>query len=480
MGPPYLILMGGMGIMRLAHELPDLGWHVHDRVPKQTTRSEEKDDMNTAAADGNGVEGNPGGSKEMRRLLLHLLGEVPTGIRIDVYDGTSLGPIDAPMKVRVTSPDFFHRVITGLGKELAFGRAYVAGDIEIEGNLQGILDMRGRLDEIGPSRQFLRDLAHVLGVNSVKDLTGLRPLPPPPEEIKVRGLLHSRGRDSRSVSSHYDVSNDFYRLFLGSTMTYSCAVFENEADSLDQAQSKKYDLICRKLDLRSGMRLLDIGCGWGGMVMHAAQNYGVTAVGVTISREQANLAAERVAGAGLGDKVEIRLQDYRDVRDGPFHAISSIGMLEHVGERRLGEYFGQIETLLAPGGRLLNHAINRSDENGRSRIDPKGFMAHYVFPDGELLGTGQVVTAINQCGLEVRHVESFREHYGATLRHWVANLDDNWDQAVELTSLGRARVWRLYMALSAVGFEIGGLNLTQVLAVKPDDGSAGFDSSPHW
>jgi len=441
---------------------------------------DEEHQMIATERDGDRPGGQPGGTIEMRRLLLHLLGEVPTGIRIDVYDGTSLGPDDAPVKVRVVSPDFFHRVVTGLARELAFSRAYVAGDIEIEGDLEGILEVRGRLGKIDLSRQFMRDVAHVLGVHSVKDLANLRPLPPPPEEMKVHGVIHSRRRDSRSVSSHYDVSNDFYRLILGPTMTYSCALFESESDSLDETQSNKYDLICRKLGLGTGMRLLDIGCGWGGMVIHAAQKYGVDAVGVTISREQANLATERVAGAGLASKVEIRLQDYRDVHDGPFDAISSIGMLEHVGERRLGEYFGQIESLLVPGGRLLNHAINRSDENGRSRIDPKGFMAHYVFPDGELLGGGQVITAINQCGLEARHMESLREHYGTTLRRWVSNLDDNWDRAVELTTLGRARVWRLYMALSAVGFEAGGLNLTQVLAVKPDNGSARFDRSPHW
>lgn len=414
----------------------------------------------------------------MKRLLLHLLGESPKGLRIEVYDGTVLGPKDAGTTVRVLSPDFFRRVFTGLAKELAFGRAYIAGDVEVIGDLEAILEVRGRLGQIDVNRQFLSDVAHVLGVRSVRDLTRLRPLPPPPEEIKVHGVRHSRRRDLRSVSSHYDVSNDFYRLFLGPTMTYSCAVFEHESDSLDEAQINKYDLICRKVGLHPGMRLLDIGCGWGGMVIHAAQQYRVSAVGVTISREQATLAKERVAAAGLSRNVEIRLQDYRDVRDGPFDAISSIGMLKHVGERRLGEYFGQIEALLKPGGRLLNHAINRSDENGRSRIDPSGFMAHYVFPDGELLGTGQVVTAINRSGLEVRHVESLREHYGSTLRQWVANLNENWDQAVELTSVGRSLVWRLYMSLSAVGFEVGGLNLTQVLAVKNDNGSSGFGTTP--
>ncbi len=421
-----------------------------------------------------------GGTIHMKRLLLRLLGEDTAGLRVEVYDGTALGPEDAATTVRIVSPDFFRRVISGRGRELAFGRAFIAGDVEAEGDIYGLLGIRDRLGKIRIDRRLLSDVAHVLGVHSVGDLVALRPLPAPPEEAKVRGVLHSRGRDARSVSSHYDVSNDFYRLFLGPTMTYSCAVFEHQTDSLDEAQINKYDLICRKLGLVAGMRLLDIGCGWGGMAIHAARQYGVSVVGVTISAEQVKLAETRVAEAGLSHRVQIRLQDYRDISDAPFDAISSIGMFEHVGERRLGAYFGQIESLLVPGGRLLNHAINRSVDTGRSRIDPSGFIAHYVFPDGELLETGQVVSAINRNGLEVRHVESLREHYAATLRLWVRHLEDNWDEAVELTSVGRANVWRLYMAASAIGFETNELNLTQVLATKSTDGKSGLGLHPHW
>jgi len=420
------------------------------------------------------------GPIQTKRLLLRLLGDDTAGLRVEVYDGTVLGPRDASTRVRIVSPDFFRRVITGRGSELAFARAFVAGDVEVEGDIYGLLTLRNRIGKLRADRQFLSDAAHVLGVRSVTDLAKLRPLPMLPEETRVRGVLHSRGRDARAVSSHYDVSNDFYRLFLGSTMTYSCAMFERESDSLESAQNNKYDLICRKLGLAPGMRLLDIGCGWGGMAIHAAQRYGVSVVGVTISAEQARLAAERVEEAGLSDMVEIRLQDYRDIGDGPFDAISSIGMFEHVGERRLGAYFGKIESLLIPGGRLLNHAINRSVQSGQSRIDPSGFIAHYVFPDGELLETGQVISAINQHGLEVRHVESLREHYALTLREWVSRLEENWDDAVRLTSIGRANVWLLYMAVSAVGFETNELNLTQVLATKSTDGDSGFGLRPHW
>ncbi len=421
-----------------------------------------------------------GGTSHMKRLLLGLLGEDTSGLRVEVYDGTVLGPEDSATTIRIVSPDFFRRVVSGRGRELALGRAYVAGDVEVYGDIYGLLGLRHRLGKISINRRFLSDIGHVLGVHSISDLVALRPPPIPPEEAKVRGVLHSRGRDARSVSSHYDVSNDFYRLFLGETMTYSCALFEHHSDSLDDAQINKYDLICRKLGLASGMRLLDIGCGWGGMAIHAARQYGVSVVGVTISSEQVKLARTRVAQADLGDMVQIRLQDYRDIGDAPFDAISSIGMFEHVGERRLGAYFGQIESLLVPGGRLLNHAINRSVETGRSRIDPKGFIAHYVFPDGELLEAGQVVSAINRSGLEVRHVESLREHYAATLRLWVRHLEDNWDEAVKLTSTGRANVWRLYMAASAVGFETNELNLTQVLATKSTNGNSGLGLRPHW
>ncbi len=414
------------------------------------------------------------------RLLRGMLGDDAAGLRIEVYDGTVVGPPDAATTIRIVSPDFFHRLITGRGSELAFSRSYVAGDVEIEGDIYGVLQLRDRIGGITFDRSMLRDAVDVMAIRGVGDLLRLRPLAPPPEEITVRGALHSRSRDSQAISSHYDVSNDFYRLILGPSMTYSCAVFEQKSDGLDKAQFAKYDLICRKLGLGPGMRLLDIGCGWGGMVMHAAHHYGVDAVGITISMEQYELAGKRVAEAGLAGQIEIRLQDYRDIVDGPFEAISSIGMFEHVGQKRLGAYFDQMTALLTPGGRLLNHAINRSTAVRHGRIDPDGFMGRYVFPDGELLETGQVVSASNGSGLEVRHVESLREHYALTLRHWVRNLEEHWDEAVALTSLGRARVWRLYMAASAIGFETNELNITQVLATKTTTGLSRVELRPIW
>jgi cyclopropane-fatty-acyl-phospholipid synthase len=301
---------------------------------------------------------------------------------------------------------------------------------------------------------------------------------------------------------HYDVSNAFYRLVLGTSMTYSCAVFRSEDESLEQAQANKYDLICTKLGLEPGQRLLDVGCGWGGMLIHAATNYGVRGVGVTLSYAQEELARKRVAEAGLEDRIEIRRQDYRDTTDGPFDAISSIGMFEHVGRNRMEEYFHRLHDLLVPGGRLLNHAIARpaypqpdtpvgnlrtrtrrlataAGARYTTRIDSP-FMQRYVFPDGELHEVGSVISMLHDCALEVRHVESLREHYALTLRRWVTNLEANWDAAVAETSEGRCRVWRLYMAASAIGFERDDLQIHQILATRTNAvGNSGLGLRPN-
>ncbi|MGC1207631.1 MAG: cyclopropane-fatty-acyl-phospholipid synthase family protein [Ornithinimicrobium sp.] len=419
-------------------------------------------------------------SEALAKPMLRLFEELADDIRIEVYDGTEFGDPNAAVTIKICSSDFLARVIRGRGSELAFSRAYVAGDIEVEGDIYAVLALRNKLVDVSIDLGLVRDTARALGIRGATDLRRLWSLPVPAEEARVHGFLHSRRRDAQAISAHYDVSNDFYRLFLGSTMTYSCALFHDSADSLDQAQSNKYDLICRKLGLKRGMRLLDLGCGWGGMVLHAATHYGVTAVGVTISREQQQLARQRVAEGGLEDQIDIRLQDYRDIEGGPFDAISSIGMFEHVGMSRLAVYFEKVNDLLVPGGRFLNHAINRPVDRRRGRIDPNGFMSRYAFPDGELLEVGQIASAINRSGLEVRHIESLREHYALTLREWVRRLEQNWDEALRLTSPERARVWRLYMAVSALGFETNTLNVTQILATKTWDGASGVELRPEW
>jgi cyclopropane-fatty-acyl-phospholipid synthase len=227
------------------------------------------------------------------------------------------------------------------------------------------------------------------------------------------------------------------------------------------------------------VRLLDVGCGWGSMVRHAAEHYGVRAVGITLSREQHDWARAAVDAAGLAGRIEIRLQDYRDVSDGPFDAISSIGMFEHVGRRQLRTYMTKLQSLLVPEGRLLNHAISRPANEGEG-IDPRGFMGRYVFPDGELIEVGSTITELQGVGLEVRHAESLREHYALTLRAWLANLESRWDEAVRLVGAPRARIWRLYLAGSAVYFEDGLINVNQVLAVKPNAGESGMALRPEW
>jgi cyclopropane-fatty-acyl-phospholipid synthase len=395
-------------------------------------------------------------------------------IHVTAWDGTDLGPPDAPAALVVRSRDAIRRIVTAPG-ELGFARAYVAGDVDIQGDIFEVLSLRERMPEVKLTP------TQVLRLVRGMSLTDLRPLPPPPEEIRLRGSRHSRERDAAAVAAHYDVGNDFYRLFLGPTMTYSCAVFEDDDVELDEAQAAKYELICRKLALAPGMRLLDVGCGWGGMVIHAAKHHGVRAVGVTLSRAQQDLASKRVSEAGLSDLVEIRLQDYREVTDGPYDAISSIGMFEHVGEARTAEYFANLHRLLRPQGRLLNHAIARKPTKGRAAaVHPRGFIHRYVFPDGELLEVGSAVSAMQHAGFEVRHEENLREHYARTLRLWVANLERNWDEAVQLTSEARARIWRLYMAGSAVLFEAGEIQIHQVLGTRSDGGRSAMPRRPDW
>jgi len=270
------------------------------------------------------------------------------------------------------------------------------------------------------------------------------------------------------------VGNDFYELVLGPSWTYSCARFVTPSTTLEEAQAAKYELICRKLGLdeRPGSRLLDVGCGWGSMAIHAARNHGARVVGVALSHEQVDKARERVREAGLEDSIEIRYQDYRDLRGEQFDAISSIGMFEHVGTVRTAQYFATLRELLVPTGRLLNHAISSTDG---SRLGNRTFIGRYVFPDGELLDVGQVVLAMERAGFEVRDLESLREHYSRTLHCWVANLEAHWDEAVALVGRARADIWRLYMAGSAIGFDDGGIAVHQVLGVVPtEDGTSGM------
>jgi len=403
---------------------------------------------------------------ELRPILHGLLGE-DFPLRLRAWDGSEAGPADSPATLVVHTPRALRRFLWS-PDELGLGRAYVSGDMDIEGDIYAALSLPDLLNSDDRPDLALdwRGRAAAARVAVRLGAIGVPP-PAPPEESRLRGRLHALRRDAAAIAHHYDVGNDFYRLVLGETMTYSCAYWAEEHYTLDQAQEAKYALVARKLGLRPGMRMLDVGCGWGGMVLHAAREHGVHAVGVTISAAQAELARKRVAEAGLSELVEIRLQDYREVGDGPFDAISSIGMAEHVGQAQLQAYATHMYELLAPGGRLLNHAISRRPG---PVMDPKrSFLVRYVFPDGELHPLATTVDTLEQAGLEVRDVESLREHYARTCRAWVQRLDERWEDAVALSTPGRARVWRLYLAASALAFEQLRTGLNQVLAVRPDE-----------
>jgi cyclopropane-fatty-acyl-phospholipid synthase len=397
-----------------------------------------------------------------------VLGTTELPLRLRGWDGSIAGPPGAPI-VAVRSRRALRRLLWSPG-QLGLGRAYVAGEIDVEGDVFATfaaISSVGRLAESGPmAAPTVRERLGLLRTAIRLGAIGPEPTPPPEEADLGRiGRRHSRTRDAAAIAHHYDVGNDFYALVLGPSMVYSCAVWASPETGLDAAQAAKLDLVCRKLGLAPGSRLLDVGCGWGSMAIHAAQHYGATVVGITLSEEQARMARKRVAEAGLTDKVDIRVQDYRAVDDGPFDAISSIGMAEHVGRAQMPRYVAQLTGLLRPGGRLLNHAI--AWNAGEATWDPDTFIARYVFPDGELLGLGEMVGLLEAGGLEVLDVEALRRHYALTLRAWVELLERNWDAAVALTTEGRARVWRLYMAASALTFESGNMGVNQVLVRRP-------------
>src|SRR5919204_2161246 len=351
---------------------------------------------------------------------------------IELWDGSRVHATRPGPTLAVRSPRAIGHLLRAPG-ELGLGRAYVCGDIDTD-DLDGVVALLGRWH--APALPLRRRAALI--VAALRAARFRRPPTPPAAELRPRGRLHTRRRDAAAVRHHYDVSNEFFSLFLDQSMTYSCALFEEGTETLEDAQRAKLELICRKLDLQPGQRLLDVGCGWGSMAIHAAREHGVSVVGVTLSAEQAAYARKRVADEGLTDRVEIRVQDYRDVADGPYDAISSIGMAEHVGAERYLEYARDLYGLLKPGGRLLNHQIARRPQRDESAYHVDEFIDAYVFPDGELAPVGTTVTQLERAGFEVRDVESLREHYALTLRRWVANLEADWARAVRLAGAGRA------------------------------------------
>ena len=370
---------------------------------------------------------------------------------------------------------------TGFG-DLGLARAYIAGDLDIHGVHPG--DPYELLKALAESLEFARPPARVMAQH--------RPLhrhrAPATDRAAPAGgatavaayrvgMRHSRSRDAEAIHHHYDVSNAFYEWVLGPSMTYTCACYPRLDASLDEAQENKYRLVFDKLRLKSGDRLLDVGCGWGGMVRYAARR-GVKATGVTLSREQTAWAQRAIAEQGLTGVAEVRFGDYRDIAEVDFDAVSSIGLLEHIGVRNYPSYFRFLGSRLRPGGLLLNHCITRSDN--RTEPSARGFIDRYVFPDGELTGSGRIITEAQDAGLEVLHEENLRPHYALTLGDWCANLVGHWDDAVAEVGLPAAKVWGLYMAGSRLAFESGGIQLHQVLAVRPDDRGGGVPLRPWW
>ncbi len=404
----------------------------------------------------------------------------PISLGVRAYDGSSLGPPDPARVLNLRTPRAASYLATAPG-ELGLARAYVAGDLDVEGVHPG--DPYDLLVDLASVRFRRPKAAAAVEAARTLGVKGLTPPPPPPQEALPRwrrvaeGLRHSTARDAEAISHHYDVSNRFYEMVLGPSMTYTCACYPDATATLEQAQENKYRLVFDKLGLTPGDRLLDIGCGWGGMVRYAAR-HGVQVLGVTLSRQQALWANQAIAEAGLADLAEVRHCDYRDVTETGFDALSSIGLTEHIGVRNYPSYFCWIRDRLRPGGLLLNHCITRPHNR---RQETGHFIDRYVFPDGELIGSGRIITAAQDVGLEVLHEENLREHYAMTLAQWCRNLVEHWDECVAEVGEGTARVWGLYMAGSRLGFERNEIQLHQVLAERPHvDGSSGLPLRPWW
>jgi cyclopropane-fatty-acyl-phospholipid synthase len=390
-------------------------------------------------------------------------------VRFTAYDGSAAGSPDSPIGLHLRTPRGAAYLVTAPG-DLGLARAYVSGELEPRGVHPG--DPYDLLVALKTMRFERPAPATALTFARTLGLRGVVPPEPPPQETLPRwrrvaeGLRHNRRRDAAAISHHYDVSNRFYELVLGPSMTYTCAVYPTAESSLEQAQENKYRLVFDKLALAPGQRLLDIGCGWGGMVRYAAR-HGVRALGVTLSRQQAEWASKRISEEGLADLAEVRHADYRTVREDGFDAVSSIGLTEHVGVRNYPRYFRFIGDRLRPGGLLLNHCITRPHNR---RLETGPFIDRYVFPDGELTGSGRIITEAQDAGLEVLHSEDLRAHYALTLAAWCRNLAHHWDECVAEVGPGTARVWGLYMAGSRLGFETNIVQLHHVLAAKPGAG----------
>lgn len=404
-------------------------------------------------------------------------------LQFTAYDGSTAGPPDATMGLELLTPRGTTYLATA-PNDLGLARAYISGDMAAHGVHPG--DPYELLNAFVAKLQFKRPsprkLAAIVRSIGVEHLT---PIAPPPQETLPRwrriaeGLRHSKTRDADAIQHHYDVSNTFYEWVLGPSMTYTCAIYPHAGATLEQSQKNKYRLIFDKLNLQPGDRLLDVGCGWGGMVRYAA-HLGVRAIGATLSAKQAQWAQQAIEADGLTDLAEVRHCDYRDVGETDFDAVSSIGLTEHIGVENYPTYFRFLKSKLRTGGLLLNHCITRSDN--KSNFTAGGFIDRYVFPDGELTGSGRIISEMQDAGLEVLHEENLRQHYALTLRDWCRNLVEHWDDAADEVGSPTAKIWGLYMASSRVGFEQNGIQLHHMLAVKLDGrgDNGGLSLRPWW
>jgi cyclopropane-fatty-acyl-phospholipid synthase len=403
------------------------------------------------------------------RLLLH--DYHPRDFTICLWDGNQWpAETGSPrFKLVLKHPDALRCMLRNTATDLAISEAYIRGKLDVEGDLEAAMPVAYHL----MNRHWPASTAMRVGWKLFRMRAGGRLPSNGRQPAKLHGELHSIERDRQAVTYHYNVSNDFYVLWLDERMVYSCAYFEIADEDLDTAQERKLDYLCRKLRLRPGERLLDIGCGWGGLVIHAAQRYGVEALGITLSHNQATLANERIARAGLQNRCRVEVRDYRDLNDtSGFDKLVSVGMVEHVGERRLPLYFQHAWQLLRPGGVFLNHGIARRATDPQ----PMGptFISRYVFPDGELVSVNAALRYAEEAAFEVRDVESLRDHYILTLRHWARRLELHRDQALQVVDEPTYRVWRLFLHGSAFAFAAGSLNVYQALLLKPDEGRSGL------
>lgn len=424
-------------------------------------------------------------TRTVAEAVHHLLGE-PAEVGVVAHDGSRAGDVsDGARVMRLHSPRAISYIVGHPG-QLGFARAYLQGDLTIDGMNEAYPYAELRLMEgFNPQRPPVREIPELVRVarESGVRLTEVPELPAleTPSELRklAHGIRHGKRRDAEAIRHHYDVSNHFYEMLLGPSMTYTCAVYPRDDATLEEAQAEKYDLVCRKLGLRPGMRLLDVGCGWGGMVRHAVRHYGVSALGVTLSEAQASWGQERIEAEGLTG-AEMRHLDYRDVTERGFDAVSSIGLTEHIGVRNYAAYFAFLRDRLRDGGRLLNHCITWTDPRHvpMRRTD---FVARYVFPDGELASSGRIVDEVERAGLEVHHQENLRQHYARTCAAWCENLEAHWEECVAEAGLQTARVWGLYLAGSVYNFERNAIQLHQVLATRTSaEGEAGYPLRPDF